>query len=197
METKNVKLEVADPTPLGLFGLAMVTLVASSQKLGITEGLSLVIPWALFLGGMVQIMAAIYDFKHNNIFGATAFAAYGFFWVSVCMIWMTNMGVFGETLKGQVDTKQTGFAFVGYLLLSISLTISSLKMNKVMFFLMCLICLLFISLAGDAFKLGETWHSIAAYTELAISLVTFYALSAKYLALFFGKTVLPVGKAFI
>lgn len=36
-ETKQIKIELADPTPLGLFGLALVTLVASSQKLGITE----------------------------------------------------------------------------------------------------------------------------------------------------------------
>ena len=41
MEKQNVqaiRLSIADPTPLGLFGLAMVTLVASSQKLGITDG---------------------------------------------------------------------------------------------------------------------------------------------------------------
>lgn len=44
MEKQNVqaiRLSIADPTPLGLFGLAMVTLVASSQKLGITDGTSL------------------------------------------------------------------------------------------------------------------------------------------------------------
>ena len=47
METKNIKVEVADPTTLGLFGLAMVTLVASSQKMGLTEGLAFVLPWAI------------------------------------------------------------------------------------------------------------------------------------------------------
>lgn len=50
MESNKVKVEVADPTTLGLFGLAIVTLVASSQKLGITEGIGLLVPWALFLG---------------------------------------------------------------------------------------------------------------------------------------------------
>ena len=34
---KNVKVVVADPSAMGLFGLAMVTLVASSQKLGWTS----------------------------------------------------------------------------------------------------------------------------------------------------------------
>jgi len=79
METNKIKVEVADPTTLGLFGLAMVTLVASSQKLGITDGLSFVLPWAIFLGGIAQLIAAVFDFKHNNLFGSTAFAAYGLF----------------------------------------------------------------------------------------------------------------------
>ena len=32
--THHVKMTTADPSGIGLFGLAMVTLVASSQKLG-------------------------------------------------------------------------------------------------------------------------------------------------------------------
>lgn len=33
-ETRQVQIAVADPTPLGLFGLSVVTFVASMQKLG-------------------------------------------------------------------------------------------------------------------------------------------------------------------
>ena len=192
-EIKNVKVLVADPTPLGLFGLAVVTLVASSLKLGITEGLSQVIPWALFLGGFTQIIAAIYDFKHNNIFGATAFGAYGFFWISICMAWLTKLGVFGEILASQSDSKQLGFAFVGYFILSVILTISALTMSKAMFFLMSFICLLFLGLALDSFNLGSFWHLVAAYSELAISLLAFYILAAKYLNTFFGKEMIKTG----
>ena len=43
--TQHVQIAVADPTPLGLFGLAVVTMVASAQKLGIVEGVSWVLPW--------------------------------------------------------------------------------------------------------------------------------------------------------
>lgn len=49
MDNKNIEIVIADPSGLGLFSLAMVTLVASSQKLGLTSGLSFVIPWAIFL----------------------------------------------------------------------------------------------------------------------------------------------------
>lgn len=197
METKNVKIEVADPTTLGLFGLAMVTLVASSQKLGLTDGLSFVLPWAFFLGGVGQLIASIFDFKHNNLFGATAFSAYGLFWIAVGMSWLIKLGCFGETLAATADGRQLGVAFLGYFILSFVLTISALKMSKAMFILMSLIVLLFISLALDALGCGAWWHTIAAYSELAISLTTFYVLAGKYLNSYFGKVIVPQGKAFL
>ena len=196
METNKIKVEVADPTTLGLFGLAIVTLVASSQKLGITDGLSFVLPWAIFLGGIAQIIAAMFDFKHNNLFGSTAFSAYGLFWLGMGMSWLTKLGCLGETLASSADTRQLGFVFAGYAILSIALTVSTVKMSKAMFFLMSLIVLLFVGLAMDTFGFGQVWHDVAAYTELAISLLTFYVLSAKYLSGFFGKSILPVGSPF-
>lgn len=74
----QVKIINADPSAMGLFGLAIVTLVASSQKLGITDGLSYAIPWAIFLGAFAQLFACIQDSKRNNTFGTTAFGAYAF-----------------------------------------------------------------------------------------------------------------------
>lgn len=198
MENKQqVKIEVADPTVLGLFGLAIVTFVASSQKLGITDGLAFVLPWALFLGGFAQIIAAIFDFKHNNLFGATAFSAYGLFWIGMGMSWLIKLGCFGEILASGVDGKQLGFVFIGYFILSFVLTISALKMSKAMFFLMSLITILFLGLGLDAFGCGHFWHSVAAYSEMAIALLTFYVLSAKYLSGYFGKDILCVGKPFL
>lgn len=197
METKNVKVEVADPTVLGLFGLAIVTLVASSQKLGWTSGLSFVLPWAIFLGGLAQLIASIFDFKHKNLFGATAFSAYGLFWMGMAMSWLIKLGCLGDTLASQIDTRQLGFVFLGYMILSLILTISGLKMSKAMFFLLFFITTLFLGLSLDSFGCGAVWHSVAAYSELAISLITFYVLSAKYLGSFFGKEILPVGQAFM
>ena len=100
-----------DPTALGLFGLAMVTLVASSQKLGLTQGTSMVLPWAVFLGAMVQLVAGVYDFKKGNAFGGTAFIAYGFFWLAVGMSWLISMGALGDALKTAADSRQLGVAF--------------------------------------------------------------------------------------
>jgi len=190
----NVRIEVADPTPLGLTGLAMVTLVAASQKLGWTTGLSMVIPWAILLGGLAQLMASVYDFKHNNLFGATAFGLYGFFWISVAGSWMIKMGVCGSTLMAAVDVHQLGVAFVGYLIISVFLTIAALKTNKALIAIMVLIDVLFIGLSLDSFGMGEYWHTIAAWTELVISLIGFYAAGANLLNKMYGRIILPLGK---
>ena len=79
----------ADPSALGLFGLAIVTLVACSQKLGITDGTAAVMGWAIFLGGCAQLIAGLIDLRKNNAFGGTAFIAYGLFWLAMAFGWAT------------------------------------------------------------------------------------------------------------
>ncbi len=195
--TYNVKSVVADPTALGLAGLAMVTLVASSQKLGITEGTAAVIPWAIFLGAFAQIIASIFDFKHNNLFGAIAFAAYGFFWLGVATTWMMLNGYFGEEIAASVDVKQLGMAFLGYTVLSVIITFMAFKLNTLLSVLMILIDILLLSLTLDTFGCGHVWHSIAAYSELLIAIGSFYGVAAALLNTAYGKTVIPKGKAWI
>ncbi|MBP2634151.1 MAG: hypothetical protein H6Q72_58 [Firmicutes bacterium] len=194
--TQSVKIVTADPGGLGLFGLAMVTLVASSQKLGWTTGVAFLVPWAIFLGAIAQLIASFNDFKHNNTFGATAFGAYGLFWISVAACWLIKLGAFGPALAANVDGKQLGVAFIGYLIFSVFLTIGSVETNKVLFSIFCLIDVLFIGLAADSFGLGHSWHTIAAWTELVIAILGFYGAGAATLNVHFGKPFLPVGKPF-
>jgi len=194
---QNVRIAVADPSAIGLFGLAMVTLVASSQKLGLTEGTALIIPWAIFLGAFAQLYASLKDSKIGNTFGATAFAGYAFFWFAVGMSWMIQNGVFGETIQGAADPKQLGIAFVGYLIFTLYMTYGAAGTHKALFTIFVLIDLLFIGLALSTLGHIEFGHWLAAFSELFISLVSFYASAASVLNTHYGKIVLPVGKPFI
>ncbi len=191
--TQDIKITVSDPTALGLFGLAMVTLVASSQKLGLTSGTSFVIPWALFLGSAAQIWAACADFKRNNYFGSIAFATYGLFWVAVGIYWATQNGWFGDiAING--DAKQFGVACLGYFIFSFFIMIASFEVNKVLAVLLFLICVLFASLTLSGLGVNKTLFSmVAAWSELLISLLGFYGAGATFLNNFFGRTVLPMG----
>ncbi len=197
--TKNTQAAatIADPSALGLLGLAMVTLVASSQKLGLTEGVSLVIPWAIFLGGFMQLMACIIDAKKNNVFGATAFGGYAFFWFSVATTWFIQNGVFGEKLQVTADSKQLGFAFIGYLIFTVFMTIGSMETNKVLFTIFVLINFLFVGLALSSFNIAyHASHQLAGWSEFLISLVSFYGCGANVLNRHFEREFLPMGKPF-
>lgn len=196
MESNERKIITADPSALGLFGLAMVTLVASSSKLGWTSGTSLIIPWAIFLGAFAQLFACINDAKKNNIFGATAFGGYAFFWLAVSMSWMINLGVFGEAMKANADGSQLGFAFIGYLIFSIYMTIGATETNKVLFAIFVFIDLLFLGLSVSTLTGNEFFHHLAGWSEFVISMLSFYGSAANVLNAHFGKTFLPIGKPF-
>ena len=197
MNQQTVKISNADPSALGLFGLAMVTFVASSQKLDWTTGYSLVIPWAVFLGAFAQLFACIQDSKRNNTFGTTAFGAYAFFWFAIASSWLIKLGVFGTALAESADGKQLGFAFLGYLIFTLFMTIGAAETNKVLFFIFVLIDFLFLGLTFDSFDIAaHFFHKLAAYAELGIALLSFYGAGASVLNAHFGRVFLPIGKPF-
>ena len=185
----------ANPSALGLFGLAIVTLVAASQKLGITTGTSLIIPWALFLGASAQLYASIIDMKIKNTFGGTAFGAYAFFWYAVAMTWCIQNGLFGETMQTTADLGQLGFAYVGYLIFTLFMTVGAANANKVLLIIFILIDFLFLGLSLSTFGIMKhSMHLLAAYSELAIAIMSFYGSCANVLNAQYGKVILPLGK---
>lgn len=192
---KHVQIAVADPTPLGLLGLAVVTMVASAQKLGIVEGLAWVIPWAFCMGAFAQLVAAYFDFCHKNIFGATIFGAFGFFWAGVAISWMIKAGCFGAVLAASTDPKALGFAFLGYFLFACVGTIAASEVNKFLFFDMLFIDILLLGLALNALGVGgQLTFLMAAYAEVVVSILSLYGASAIFLNNFFGRQFWPLGK---
>jgi len=195
--TQRVQMVTADPSAIGLFGLAMVTLVASSAKLGWTDGVSFVLPWAIFLGGIAQLIASFLDAKHNNTFGTTAFAAFGLFWLGVGTSWLIQFGVFGDAAAAAVDPKQLGIAYIGYLIFSVFMTVGAMETHKVLFFIFVFIDFLFIGLTFSTLGISpEGMHFLAAIAEFCIAILSFYGSAASVLNTHFGKVTLPVGKPF-
>jgi len=76
---------IADPGPLGLAAFAATTFLLSLFNSGIVTDETLetvVLPLALFYGGLAQLLAGMWEFRKANTFGATAFTSYGAFWLS-------------------------------------------------------------------------------------------------------------------
>lgn len=194
-QNNHIKIEVADPSALGLLGLAIVTFVASANKFGIVSGVSLVVPWAIFLGAFVQLIACLNDIKHGNVFGTTAFGGYAFFWFGMAMSWMIQLGVFGEAMKIAADPKAYGFVFLGYLIFTFYMTIGAVETNKTLLIIFIFIDLLFIGLTLSSFGIAYHYtHMLAAASELLIALFSFYGSAANVLNKTFGKEFLPLGK---
>ena len=193
-EVRKVEMSenVADPTGLGLLGLAIVCFVVSTSRVGWSgPTTSVIIPWAVLLGSLAQLMASYFDFKKNNPFGSVVFGA-------MAGVWLIQMGSFGPEIQKGFDVTQLAFAFVGFLIFSIFGTIASLKTNKVVFAIMVLICFLFFGLATDLFLGGKTgFFALAAWSELFISLLGFYGSGAVLVNKVFGKTVFPMGKSIL
>ena len=159
---------------------------------------SVIVPWAVLLGSLAQLIASYFDFKKNNPFGSVVFGAYGLFWSAMAGVWLIQMGSFGPEIQKGFDVTQLAFAFVGFLIFSIFGTIASLKTNKVVFAIMLLICFLFFGLATDLFLGGKTgFFALAAWSELFISLLGFYGSGAVLVNKVFGKTVFPMGKSIL
>lgn len=191
---QETKIVMSDATALGLFGLALITFVASSQKLGWTEGTAYLIPWAIILGSAAQLWAAAVDLKNHNYFGGVALGAYGLFWAGVGAHWMVGLGWFGD-VGANADPRQLAFAFLAYLIFSLFITVAAMEANKFLFIIMLLIDILLISLALSTLGIKpELFGKIGAYTEFTIAIVGFYGAGATFLNGFFGRQVLPLGK---
>jgi succinate-acetate transporter protein len=179
-DVAETKMRLADPGALGVFGLAMATLVASSEKLGLTHGTAGLLPWVIFLGGFAQILASSIEFKRENLFAATAFGAFGLFWFAIGMTWY-----FGY------DIKQLGFAVLGYLLFSVYMTYAAASINKAFLAIFIFIDLLLAALLFQIFM--GTPAVLSGLMELGVAASGFYTSAALGLKSMAGFEVLPLG----
>ena len=75
----------ADPAPLGLAAFALTTFLLSGHNASFIPDAVWIGP-ALFYGGLVQLLAGMWEFRNRNVFGATAFSTYGGFWMGLGII---------------------------------------------------------------------------------------------------------------
>ncbi|MCJ1365030.1 hypothetical protein MMC16_004149 [Acarospora aff. strigata] len=78
----------ANPAPLGLCAFALTTFVLSLINLG-TRGVvhpNIVVALAFGYGGLVQLLAGMWEMAVGNTFGATALSSYGGFWLAFAIV---------------------------------------------------------------------------------------------------------------
>jgi succinate-acetate transporter protein len=75
----------ADPAPLGLAAFALTTFLLSALNAKWTHGTSAWLGYAFAYGGVIQLLAGMWEFRNRNVFGATAFSSYGGFWLGLAL----------------------------------------------------------------------------------------------------------------
>ena len=185
----------ANPAPLGLLGFGMTTILLNVHNAGITPLTSAILGMGIFVGGLAQVIAGVQEWKKNNTFGATAFTAYGFFWMALVAIWtLPKMGV--ATASDEVTM---GFFLAVWGLFTLGMWVGTFRLNTMLQVVFGTLTLLFVLLATRDFlksweiEAGVTVGLVAGWVGLVCGLSALYGALAQVLNEVYGKTVLPLG----
>lgn len=157
----------ANPAPLGLSAFALTTFVLSLINIGVRglEKPSIVIALAFGYGGLVQLLAGMWEMAVGNTFGATALSSYGGFWISVAII-LTPGGFdivasYTTETSGANDFNNAfGYFLAGWFIFTTILLFCTLRSTVAFFFLFFVLDLAFLCLF-----LGHLYASDAGVTN--------------------------------
>jgi succinate-acetate transporter protein len=186
-----VKDTTANPAPLGLLGFGMTTILLNIHNAGYYELNSMIMGMGIFMGGIAQIFAGIQEWKKNNTFGATAFTAYGSFWLSLVATWLIPKTSFGSAFKP--DETSMGFYLLIWGIFTLFMFFGTLKLNRMLQFVFITLTFLFFMLAFANLLGNKTLHTVAGYEGIVCGLFAMYGCIAQILNEVYGKTVMPLG----
>ena len=186
-----IKDTTANPAPLGLLGFGMTTVLLNLHNAGFYSVNSMIMGMGIFMGGIAQIFAGLQEWKKNNTFGATAFTAYGSFWLSLVALWLIPKTGFGAAYAS--DEKSVGFYLLLWGIFTLFMFIGTLRSNRMLQVVFFTLTILFFLLAIADFTGNEMLHIIAGYEGILCGLSAIYGCVALILNEVYDKTVLPLG----
>jgi succinate-acetate transporter protein len=189
----------ADPAPLGLAGFALTTFLLSGHNASFIPDVIWIGP-ALFYGGLVQLLAGMWEFRNRNVFGATAFSTYGGFWLAlgifVVLISTTALG------KGIADV-DSGLAWflLAFAIFNTYMLLWSMRVSGAVFIVFLTLEITEIVLVIGFFNLahGGTpwWLHAGGWVGILTAAAAWYASAAGVVNGMAGRAVVPVGPALI
>jgi hypothetical protein len=190
---------VADPAPLGLAAFALTTFLLSGHNATfIPDGVW--IGAALFYGGLVQLLAGMWEFRNRNVFGSTAFSTYGGFWLSlgaIVLLLNTSSG-FANMFKGSDADNSLAWFLIAFAIFNTYMLLWSTRVNLAVFGVFATLEATEIVLAIGFFRIahGESPYvlHVGGWLGIATAAVAWYASSAGVVNGMSPRRVLPVGR---
>jgi uncharacterized protein len=158
---------IADPGPLGLAAFALTTFVLSCFNANLIDDKSLeavVLPLALWYGGVAQLLAGMWEFRKNNTFGALAFTSYGSFWLSFA----AYVKFVAPKLPPEHAHQATGLFLLAWTIFTVYMTVVATGVSGVVLAVFSALSLTFLLLTIGA--LGE--HTSITHAGGWLGLVT-------------------------
>ena len=167
--------KAANPGPLGLLGFGMTTILLNLHNAGIIELSIVIVAMGLALGGAAQIIAGITELRIGNTFGGTAFTAYGFFWWSLCIIWINP---FQAAIK-PADKISMGYYLILWGIFTLFMFFGTFSHNRITQIVFLSLAVLFFLLAIGDFTGNHGITVIAGYEGIICGLLAIYSAVAQ------------------
>jgi len=193
---------VADPAPLGLAAFALTTFLLSAVNAGWAKSSTGFDWWgyAIAYGGVIQLLAGMWEFRNRNVFGATAFSTYGGFWIGVGL-WLHFTA---PTAAAPLQlNKDLGWILLAFAIFNTYMLIISTQLNVAIFgvFVTLELTEIFLFLGNfttskPALPPDPTSSGlivVGGYLGIVTALVAWYASAAGVMNGIKGRQVFPVG----
>jgi len=186
-KTGEIKAKTANPAPLGLLGFGMTTVMLNLHNEGFIDLSIVIVAMGFAAGGLMQIIAGVFELKQGNTFGGTAFTAYGCFWWSLIFIWLNPFDVMYEA-----DDISMGFYLGLWGVFTLFMFIGSLKHNRATQVVFLTLTILFFGLAAYDFLYIELIGVITGYVGIFCGSSAIYNAVGQLLKEEYGREVLPL-----
>src|SRR2546421_2229380 len=188
---------VADPAPLGLAGFALTTFLLSGHNATFIPDLIWVGP-ALFYGGLVQLLAGMWEFRNRNVFGATAFSTYGGFWLSlgIVVLLASVSKTFGAALATAGVANAVAWFLVAFAIFNTYMLLWSARVSLAVFGVFATLEATEIILAIGFFREAHGYSAylthVGGWVGIATAAVAWYTSAAGGVNGMAARPVLPV-----
>jgi hypothetical protein len=200
-------LAVADPAPLGLAAFALTTFLLSAVNAGWAKSSTGSDWWsyAIAYGGLVQLLAGMWEFRNRNVFGAVAFSSYGGFWIGLGL-WLHFIPATVKLTALVSLNRDLGWILLAFAIFNTYMLIVSTQVNMAVFLVFLTLevteILLFIgnfvtkNPALPPFNITPlpTLIQIGGYVGVLTAVVAWYTSAAGVMNGLKGRPVFPVGK---
>jgi succinate-acetate transporter protein len=188
---------IANAAPLGLSAFALTTAVLSCVNAGFiapSNAVNIFVGLALFYGGVVQILAGMWEFKRGNVIGATAFSSYGGFWVATAVIFIPGFGILQALNSSGTLHQALGLFFLCWTIFTGVMFLAALRTNVALLLVLAFLFLTYLFLTIAQLAGGNSVTTvIGGWLGIITALVAWYTALADMLASANGAFRLPVG----